>query len=104
MACVLKLPVCCLPTLSSERLSRGHLLAAVSLWVVGSQALLEGRSRILNRRDDYMVAFDRYTHTLIDVQMRFPRHCGRQANTQIVAPSFDVQYGFDHDPPPFATV
>jgi hypothetical protein len=91
---------CWLPTFGSQRLSRGHLLAAVAFWIIGSQALFQGKPRIINPRDDDLIAFNRYAHALIDMQVRFPRHRSRQANTQIITPLFDIQNRFYHDNTP----
>ena len=55
-----------LPTFGAQRLCRGHLLAAVALWIIGSQALFQGKPRIINRCDDDLIAFNRYAHALID--------------------------------------
>jgi hypothetical protein len=68
--------------------------------IVDSQALFESQSRIINWRDHDLIAFDRHADTLIDTQARFPCHRGRQANTQIIPPLFDIQHGFGHDGPP----
>ena len=72
----------------------------MALWIVGRQALPQGEPRIINRRDDNLIAFDRYPHALIDMQARFPRHRSRQANTETIAPLLDAQDGLGHDTPP----
>ena len=76
----------------------------MALWIIGSQALFQGKPRIINRRDDDVIAFNRYAHALIDMQVRFPRHRSRQANTQIVTPLLDIQNGFGHDTAPCVNV
>jgi hypothetical protein len=69
----------------------------VALRIKASQALLQGKPRIVDWRDDNMIAFNRHAHALIDMEVRYPRHRGRQANTQIVAPLFDAQDSFGHE-------
>jgi hypothetical protein len=66
--------------------------------------MFQGKPRITNRRDDDLIAFNRYAHALINMQVRFPRHRCRQADTQIVTPLFNIQNGFDHNITPCENV
>jgi len=40
----------------------------------------------------------RNTNPLVDMQMRLTGDCRRQANTQTIAPLFDIENSFDQGP------
>ena len=83
--------------LGSQRLHRCHLFATVAIGIIDSQTLFQTELCGIEWRNDDLIAFDRYPHALIDMEMCLPRHCCRQTNAQIVAPLFDIKDCFGHD-------
>ena len=52
------------------------------------QALFERELLPFQRRNDHAAIFHRDAYALISVQMRFAGNADRQANTEVVAPTF----------------
>ena len=48
-----------LPSFRSQSLSCAQLLAAMSFWIIGRQALFKAGAGIFNRRDQNLIAIDR---------------------------------------------
>ncbi len=83
------------PAFGAERFAR-HRLATMPERIKLGQPLLETQGHIGYRGDDDTPVLDRYAYPLIGMQTRSARHRDRKADTQIVAPSLDVQDRFSH--------
>lgn len=85
-----------LPTLGTHA-PAGHCFTPMPRRVEKSKPLVQGMWRIGNGCDYYVPAFHRDANPLIDAEMRLTGNGCGYADTQVIAPLFDIEYSLGHE-------